>query len=226
MRYLVSSSPSQTIVLARQKLGLTQKEMAAAVGSSTRTVTRWESRESTPADFHFHKLAALLHPVDAALAHDAALAGGKTLEQLGIVAAPPPPAPPEPAPAHSAAPSASRDASARHAASPAAPPLLPRLLVDAVVYAGLEALEGVRIPLGTVRAVLFAAFARARDLRLDAGEVADALARPAPEPPAVVAPAPAPLASSAAAAAPPPAEQAPPARPPSPDRPSRRRRRR
>lgn len=196
MAYLVSSNPRQLVVLARRKLGLTQKEFAHAIGSSHRTVVRWEADRSSPADFHLHKLATLIHPVDADLAHDAALAGGKTLEELGIVA----PAPAEPAPAPSLAPPA-----ASESATPAPPPPAPvptPMLVDSVVCAALAALEEQpllpRLPVRAMQAVLFAAFARAQDLWLEAGEVADALAprasTPAPpasptSPPAAAAPA-------------------------------------
>jgi DNA-binding XRE family transcriptional regulator len=164
MASLVSRSGSQIMVLARQKLGLMQHEMAAAVGTSLRTLSRWEGGSTYPADFHLHKVAALLHPVDPALAREAAAAGGRTLEQLGIVKPPPspPPAPP-PVPAIQ-------------------PPALPaRLLVDAVVCAVAAALEaegGAPVPLARARTAVAAAFLSARDLRLGIDEVAAAVAPP------------------------------------------------
>ena len=167
MRYRVATSQHQLVVLARQKLGLVQHDFADAIGSSLRTVGRWEAGQSGPEDFHFHRLAKLLHPVDPDLAHDAATAGGTTLEKLGVVA-PPPPAP---APAEIAA-------AARVAPPP--PPALPaRLLLDSVVCAAAEALEAPDappVPMKRARAAVEAAFLRARDLRLGSDEVLAAFA--------------------------------------------------
>jgi len=172
MRYRLVASPQQLIVLAREKLGLMQHELADAVDSSLRTVGRWEAGQSRPADFHFHRLARLLHPVDPALALDAATMGGKTLEDLGIV---PPPAPPPVAPV-SPPPAAS--------AEPSPPPLAPRLLVDSVVCAVAEALEmldATPVSMKRARAAVEAAFRRARDLRLEGDDVIAAFASAAPD---------------------------------------------
>jgi DNA-binding XRE family transcriptional regulator len=156
MRLIASSSPEVLLIKARQKLSMTQSEFSSAVGSSVRTVARWEGRRASPGPWHYHKLAALLYPLDPALAHDAALLGGKTLEELGLV--PPPPAAPPPPP------------------PPAPPPLPNRVLVDAVVLAAVEVLGPSTANVDSVRATLRAAFAHARDLRLSPAEVADALA--------------------------------------------------
>jgi hypothetical protein len=137
-----------------------QHQFARAVGSSVRTVSRWEGGTSSPAPWHFHALAALLHPVDAALAHEAAQFGGTTLEELGLGKPPPPPATPLPT------------------------PLPVRLLIDAVLFAAIDALGAPSPPFDKVRAALRAAFAHARDLRLDPAEVIEALSPPPPEPPA------------------------------------------
>jgi transcriptional regulator with XRE-family HTH domain len=94
----------EVFVQARQKLGLTQQAMADAGGSSLRTVSRWEARESVPDSDHLHKLAQLLYPVDQDLARQAALAAGKTLEELGIVKPPQPPDLNPPLPAASSPP--------------------------------------------------------------------------------------------------------------------------
>jgi transcriptional regulator with XRE-family HTH domain len=168
MASLVSHSGSQIMVLARQKLGLMQHEMASAIGTSLRTLSRYEGGASAPADFHLHKVAALVYPLDPELAREAAAAGGRTLEQLRIVkpAPSPPPAPP-PVPA----------------VQPTAVPA--RLLVDAVVCAVAAALEaegGAPVPLARARTAVAAAFLRARDLRLGIDEAAAAVA-PAPRPP-------------------------------------------
>jgi hypothetical protein len=86
---------------------MTQQEFSDAVGSSVRTVARWEDGSSSPGPWHYHKLAALLYPVDRARAHDAALLGDKTLEELGLVGSPPPTAAaPQTAPASARQPSA------------------------------------------------------------------------------------------------------------------------
>jgi DNA-binding XRE family transcriptional regulator len=164
--------PQQQLMFrARQKLGLMQAEMADAVGTSLRTLSRWEAGDSTPADVHLHKVAKLLHPLDPELAKEAARWAGATLEQLGIVQPPAPPAPP-PAPVAPPPP------------EPVAPPPEPlpaRLLVDAVVCAvaaALEALDGAPVSVARARAAVAAAFASARDLRLSVDEAAAALAPP------------------------------------------------
>jgi transcriptional regulator with XRE-family HTH domain len=188
------TSPVQLLVIkARGKLGFTQREMAEAVGSSERSVARWEGNEASPYADHLYELAALLYPLDAALAEQAAKAGGKTLEQLGIVAPPPAPAPPAPEPEALAAPP-----------SPASPPLPVHLLADSVVYAAAQAVEETPVSLRVARAMVAAAFARARDLRLECAEVAEALAPVTGAAPGT-APAPAPASASASAPAPAPA---------------------
>jgi len=172
MKTVATGSVRALIVKARVKLRMTQSEMAAAVGTSVRTLSRWEGGESAPADFHLHKLAKILHPIDPPLAQDAATWSGRTLEDLGIVT--PAPAPP-PTPSSPPAPSP------RAAASREFPPV--RLLVDAVVCAvaaALERLDGAPVPLARARAAVAAAFTSARDLGLGVDEAADAFAsRPA-----------------------------------------------
>jgi transcriptional regulator with XRE-family HTH domain len=174
MRLVASSSAQVLLLEARQKLNMTQREFSDAVGSSIRTVGRWEDGSSSPGPWHFHKLAALLHPVDRGRAYDAALLGGKTLEELGLVELPPPAA----AAAQSAAASPRQPPAA--AGTPAAA-LPTRVLVDAVLFAAMQALGGSPPTFDGVRAAVHAAFAHARDLRLDPADVATALA---PMPPA------------------------------------------
>jgi len=164
---------------------MTQREFSDAVGSSVRTVARWEDKSSSPAPWHLEKLAALLHPVDRALAHDAALFGGKTLEELGLVQPPPAAPPPQ------AAASVQRPLPEPTAAPPAVPARPVRVLVDAVVFAAIEALGALPATFDSARAAVRAAFAHARDLRLSAAEVAEALA-PSPPTPPTTEPAPAP----------------------------------
>ena len=167
--------PANVLMMnARDALKMTQREFADATGTSLRTVSRWEAGESTPSFIELRKVAPVLHPRDADLAREAARMGGTTLEALGVVRPPappePPPAPPPASPAKEVAP------------PPPPPPERPtRLLVDAVVYAAAEALEASPGSLlRNARAMVAAAFARARDLGLSSEQVAEAFVVPAP----------------------------------------------
>jgi transcriptional regulator with XRE-family HTH domain len=159
----VIRSIEEILIRARQRLAMTQVEMATAVGTSVRTLSRWEGGRSSPDASERHKVAALLYPVDPQLAREAAAAGGKTLEELGLEKPASPPAPaPLPAPL------------------PPAPPA--RLLVDAVVCAvasTLEAIEGAPVPIARARAAVASALTTARDLHLDLDAAVEALS-PAP----------------------------------------------
>ncbi|HEY8090593.1 MAG TPA: helix-turn-helix domain-containing protein [Polyangiaceae bacterium] len=142
---------------ARRALGLNQAQLAELLGSSKRTVQRWETNRGVPSSQELATLAASVHPHDAETAADLAAAIGQTLESLGIVAppapAPPPPAPPPP--------------------SPPGPPPMPRdLAVDAVVCVASDALGAMP---AAVRGGLLAAFRRARQLGLSCEEVEQAL---------------------------------------------------
>jgi DNA-binding XRE family transcriptional regulator len=149
---------------ARRALGLNQAQLADLVGSSKRTVQRWETKRGLPSSRDLATLAAHVHPHDAETAADLAAAIGQTLESLGIVA---PPAPPPPPPAPPPAP-------------PPGPPPMPRdLAVDAVVCVASDALGAMP---AAVRGGLLAAFRRARQLGLSCEEVERALgAAPKPE---------------------------------------------
>jgi hypothetical protein len=116
------------------------------MSSSHRTAARWEAGQSTLYPPDLAKLAAIVYPRDAALAGEIAAAAGQTLEGLGIVAPPQPPATP--------------------------PPLSARLLVDAVVCVAADALGAAP---STLRQALFVAFRRARELRLTVDDVEAAL---------------------------------------------------
>jgi transcriptional regulator with XRE-family HTH domain len=140
----------ELLVHARGRLGMTQKEFGEVLGASHRTASRWEAGGSLPYTSNLVRLLGLLVPKDAELAAELAVHAGGTLESLGIVA-------PRPAPA-----------------SPPAPEPLPaRLLVDSVVCAAADTLDVVP---ATLREALFAAFRRARELRLSVGDVEAALA--------------------------------------------------
>jgi transcriptional regulator with XRE-family HTH domain len=175
MTFFVDQEACALISPARGVLGMTQRALAQAIGSSLRTVSRWETAQSIPDPSSLGRLAALLYPKDTALAAEAAEAAGTTLEKLGIVA---PPAP---------SPVAVQGASRPHA----------RVLSDAVVYAAAEALERAEGTLGGARAAVHAAFARAIALGMTLEEVASATAAtpapthtPAPAPAAIAAPPP------------------------------------
>jgi len=139
---------------ARRALGMTQAQLADLLGSSKRTVQRWETSRAHPYAPDLTKLARHVHPHDAEVAAELAAAMGQTLESLGLVVPPPPPPPLQPP-------------------LPAGPPPMPRhLAVDAVVCVASEALGAVP---NAVRGVLLAAFRRARELGLSCEEVEQAL---------------------------------------------------
>ena len=146
---------------AQHALRASQTELGKIMGGVTRrTVWRYQSGQSLPVDSHVHTLVRHVFPKDRDLAGKLAATTGETLESLGLVV--PPPAP-------IAAPEA-----------PPPPPVDPkqeRLRVDAVVCAAAEALD---VPPRSVRAVLYAAFSRAREMGLAVDVVAEALA-PKPE---------------------------------------------
>jgi len=139
---------------ARRALTLNQEELGALLGSSKRTVQRLETGRSSPDSQDLARLAAHVHPKDAALAAELARRAGETLESLGIVASAPAPAQPS-------------------GPQPAAPPLMPRhLAVDAVVCVASDAAGAMP---AAIRGVLLAAFRRARELGLSYDEVERAL---------------------------------------------------
>jgi|HubBroStandDraft_6_1064221.scaffolds.fasta_scaffold289055_1 hypothetical protein len=143
---------------AQHTLATSQSGLGKLLGGVTRrTVWRYQGGKTSPYPNHLHNLAKHVHPLDAALAAEIAVAGGATLESLGIVLPPPPQAPVPAAP-------------------PAPPPIDPlqaRLLVDAIVCAAAEALD---VPPKSVRGVLHAAFARAKETGLPVDVIEKALA--------------------------------------------------
>jgi transcriptional regulator with XRE-family HTH domain len=150
---------------AQRALGLTQLELAALLGLSRRTVSRWGAHRSRPSASELQKLARAVHPKDPALAAKLAREGGETLESLGLVAAP-----------VVAAPSLAPVVAVR--------PFPPaRLVVESVVCASAEAMQASP---ASVRGVLRAAFARARGLGLTVEEIDDALTEPEEPKPATL----------------------------------------
>ena len=138
--------------LARARLGMSQREFGPALFLSHRTASRWDTGRSVPVASTLRHLAALLVPVDLALAQEVAAHANETLEELGLVAPAPPPEAPRP---------------------PPRPPVTADDLVDAVLCAVAEASD---VSPRALRPVLHAAFKRARELGLTVDEVEAALA--------------------------------------------------
>jgi hypothetical protein len=132
---------SQLFVNACTVLRATQIEMGNKLGISRRTAQRWA--QSGIPRHAMRDLAALVYPVDAALAAEIAETHGGSLETMGIVA----PAPPSPPVVQMPA--------------PPPPPPPPDGVVDAVVCAASDAMD--MMP-RDVRAGLLAAFSRAREI--------------------------------------------------------------
>jgi transcriptional regulator with XRE-family HTH domain len=139
---------------ARRTLGISREALGTLLGSSKRTVARWETGQSMIHAQDLFELARHVHPHDAGLAEELGLSGGATLESLGIVS-PPTPAPLPAIPAH--------------------------VLVDAIVCAAADALKAVP---ETVRAPVLAAFRRARELHMTVEDVESGLTKAGAEPPA------------------------------------------
>jgi transcriptional regulator with XRE-family HTH domain len=83
---------------ARRVLGLTQETLGDLLGSSRRTIQRWDRGQSLPMKEQLAQLAAEVHPRDPQLAAKLAQEAGSTLERLGIVKPVPPAPPPAPPP--------------------------------------------------------------------------------------------------------------------------------
>lgn len=92
---------SSAVVLtleARRLLGLTQETLGDFLGSSRRTVQRWDRGDALPMKAQLAKLAAEVYPLDAELAAKLAKEAATTLEEMGVVTPVPPPPPPAPPP--------------------------------------------------------------------------------------------------------------------------------
>lgn len=145
---LVVRPKSVLIFEARRVLGLNRDQLGTLLRLSKRTVARLEGGQSAIHTEGLFELARKVHPRDAALAEELGLAGGTTLEKLGVVAAP--------------------------VAPPPAPAIPGHVLVDAIVCAAADALKAVP---ETVRASVLAAFRRARELRMTVEDVENALTK-------------------------------------------------
>jgi hypothetical protein len=138
---------AQLMMRARYTLSTAHSDVPSLLHTSKRTMQRWQAAQSHPSDTELAAIARHLHPIDPQLAGSVAEAMGQTLETLGIVAPQPPP-------------------------PPALPPMPRHLVVDAVVCAAADATDAAP---SAVRAILLAAFRRARELGLSTDEVEKAL---------------------------------------------------
>jgi DNA-binding XRE family transcriptional regulator len=134
---------------ARRLLRMSQDEFGRLLAVSRKTVARYETGASTPLMPQVRELARLVYANgDLALARELAESTSQTLESLGII---PPPKPPAPftQPAH--------------------------LVVDAVVCAAADALEASPGTMRGTRAAVLAAFRRAHELGLSVEDVEKSL---------------------------------------------------
>jgi transcriptional regulator with XRE-family HTH domain len=161
MAHYVNPSIIPVVIRARMALGLSQRQLGEMFGTSLRTATRMEAGQSTPRASQLIQLAQAVFPRDASLAATLVAEADTSLEALGLVASagvPPPSAPVPPARPF--------------------PPIA--LLLDSIMAAAVDATDGQTepVPRDTVRAVLHAAFARARALGLTIEEIDDVLSLP------------------------------------------------
>jgi hypothetical protein len=136
------------IALSRGVLHMNQQMLADLVGSSLRTVQRWETSRTDAASWHVHRIADAVRP------HDAALASELDTWAPRPAAPVPPEKPPSP---------------------PAPEGVGTPLLVDSIVCATAEAMS---LPPQAVRPALLAAFSRALALGLPLSTVVIALSPP------------------------------------------------
>ena len=144
------------LVLSREALHLNQQELSALVGSSLRTVQRWENSRAHPSHWHIHRLTDAMASVDPQIAAE--------LDELAPRPKPPPPPVVEPPPQPEPPPPPPPATPPPPPPEPPPPPRIPdEVLVDAVVCAAAEAMS--LVP-QAVRPAILAAFTRARDARL------------------------------------------------------------
>jgi transcriptional regulator with XRE-family HTH domain len=125
---------------------LKQADLAKRLGVKPQTIGRWEGGTRVPQKRKLRALLAIALQIDPASAARIAEARGSSLQALGLAPS-------------VAAPPTSATVPLRHAA-------------DAVVLAGAEAAD---VPVATVRAIVRAAFARAREMGLSIDSVAQGL---------------------------------------------------
>jgi transcriptional regulator with XRE-family HTH domain len=155
--YATLAGPDALALVTRAQLalGYSQRRMAAAVETSLRTVQRWSSGKAHPKVVEVRKLAILVHPHDAILAHELASLIRETPESLGLV----PPAPTQAA------------ALTTVVAAQLAPNVM-GALAESVVAAAAEALDASP---RVARPVLRAALERAKATGLSVDDLLSAL---------------------------------------------------
>jgi DNA-binding XRE family transcriptional regulator len=136
----------------RQALMMSQVELGEAIGLSRRTIIRWERGQSSPVPFQAQQLVDLVRPEEPDLADELLAAMGMEPAVAG--------APSVDGPVTSLG----KTPGGRH-------------IIDAVVYAAADAIDGVP---RDVRRAVTAAFVRAREMGLSVEEVAQALLAPHP----------------------------------------------
>jgi transcriptional regulator with XRE-family HTH domain len=117
---------------ARRRMHVNQRQFAEAVGSSLRTVQRWETSRSSPVPAAIHRVADAVRPHDASLAAELDALSPRPAPPASLVTPP---------------------------ASPERPPLTDAILLDALVCAAAEAMG---LAPQTLRPALLAAFTRAK----------------------------------------------------------------
>jgi hypothetical protein len=150
MARTLPSDPMGLLFEARRLLSLSRNGFAQAIGSSSRTMSRWNSGQAAPSPFNAREAAKLVYKLDRELALQLARAGHTDLVALGLEKAPKPAPPPPPT---------RPQASMAH-------------LADSVVCAAAEAIS---ITPRAVRPALLEAFRRARAVGLTLEEVEQAL---------------------------------------------------
>jgi hypothetical protein len=159
----------QLIFEARRLVAHSNREFALLTGASLRTVERYSHNGGISDISQTHKLIAAVHPKNPDLANQLAAAAGTTLEALGVV---------KPAPTIAPAQAASPPPPAVVVAPPPSPsiPEARPEHADLVLFAAANALD---MSPRALRPAVAAAFAKAKELGVSVGSLADLLAREA-----------------------------------------------
>jgi hypothetical protein len=89
------SNPPGLLLRVQGALRLSQRELAAVIGRSRRTMVRWNNGGIGPLPSEWCELARHVYPVDPALAATLAKQAGETLESLHLLSPPALPEPPQ-----------------------------------------------------------------------------------------------------------------------------------
>ena len=164
---------AELIFAARQEFLLNQRDFGHRVGSSQRTMQRWESGQTSPTIIEIRDIAQFTYPRNRQIALELARCGGTNLVQLGLE---PSSAPPKPE-AMSLAVGPAGPTTWRGAAVPPRPsPTLAHLARAAICSAA----EANSMTPQSVRPILLAALQSMSELGLTADEMLQGMAPPAP----------------------------------------------